>query len=149
MGDDRQDVQESEKSYQKKTYTLFGIWLFALAAAVTMQSVMPFQIAGLGTVKSLGIILYVMLDILFLIICATQSVYWINAVTYEEAKAAAKAARIKYAGRQLVVFLAATALYLTYCFVPGLFRTYSKMQDSAVMCGILCIAAIRSIRIRL
>lgn len=142
-------AQKSEKDYQKKTYTLFTIWLLILAAAVTAASVSPFRIAGLGAMKSLGVVLYVMLDILFLIIYATQSVYWTGTVTYEEAEAATKTARKRYAVRHFAVFFAATAVFLAYCFVPKLFRTYSMMQDLIVMCGILCIAVITTIRIRL
>ena len=142
-------AQKSETDCQKKTDKLFMIWLFLLAAVVTVGCISPFRIAGLGTMKSLGVVLYVMLDILFLIIYATQSVYWTGAVTYEEAKAATKTERKKYAGRHFAVFFAATAVYLAYCFVPGLFRTYSMMRDVIAMSGILCIAVMTAVRIRL
>lgn len=149
MAKNKEELLKQKKAYPKQSYTIFTGWLLTLTAVAAADSVSPRRIAGLDSMKSFGLILYVMLDILFLIIYATQRIYWIDGVTYERASSSTEAGRKRYALCHFAIFLTATAVYLIYCFVPELFRTYTMTQDLVVMCGILCIAATAAGRIGL
>lgn len=138
-----------KKPYDTASYVLFDIWLLLLGILLLPGSFGMLRLAGQGPVRSFGIVLYGMLDILFMIIYATKNVYWMNKITYEQAQKVSAKERRRYARRQLFIFLACTILYFIYCFVPGIFQTYSTVQDSFVMSGILCMAVLAASRIRL
>lgn len=134
---------------QKKSYTLFIIWLSAFAVLLTAGAIHKPNIAGLGTVKSISILMYVMLDILLFLVCVTGRVYWMPGVSYEESSDAGVAARKKYAFCHLCIFLGATALYLAYCFGLAPMYPSGAFRDSLTAGAIVCIASVCTSRIRL
>ena len=136
--------------YQKKSYTLFRLWLLLLTAVILFYMYggrAYFPMIGAG--KNLGVIVLVFLDLLFVMILATQSVYWISGVTYEEAEEAGVSARRRFALRHLLIFLAATVLFLIYCFgMKGVFMP-DQTRDALAAGGAVCVAAAASSRLRL
>lgn len=143
-------MERREAQYQKKSYALFWAWLVLLVA------VMIFYIYGgrgyfplIGAGKNLGIVVLVFLDLLFVIILATQSVYWISGVTYEEAAAAGVSARRRFALWHLLIFLAATILFLIYCFGMKGILAPDQTRDALVAGGAVCAAVVASSRVRL
>lgn len=138
-----------EETYQKKSYTLFLIWLIIFVAASVLCVKAEPDFAHLGTDRTFLFLLYVMLDLLFLLITLTQSIYWISGTSYEEAASAGPKTRRSYALRHLFVFLAATALFLIYCYVPAFSAPGASIQDSLVAGGIVCAAAVATMRIHL
>ena len=132
-----------------KSYALFGVWLAFFAAVLGVYAVCEPQLPGLGTVKTLCLLVCVLLDLLFLLICATQSIYWINGVTYEEARQAEPSARRRCAYRHLRIFLAATAGYALYCIAAVQLGWITPIRDALVAGGLVCAAAVAALRIRL
>ena len=136
--------------YQKKTYTLFWIWL-ALLVAVCLFYIYGgrqyFPVIGSG--KNLGIIVLLFLDLLFVMILVTQSVYWISGVTYEKAAEAGTHARRRFALWHLLIFLVATVLFLIYCFGMKGILVPDRTRDALVAGGMVCVAGIASSRVRL
>ena len=141
----KMDVQ-----YQKKSYTLFWVWLILLAAAMLFYMYGGRQYFPLiGSGKHLGIIVLVFLDLLFALMLATQSVYWIGGVTYEAAAEAGASARRRFALRHLLIFLAATALFLFYCFGMKGWIVPDRTRDALVAGGMVCVAGAASSKVRL
>lgn len=138
-----------ETEYQKKSYKLFLVWVAALFVVLFWGAVKEINIGGIGVTKTNSLLACVMIDVLFLLIYLTQSIYWINGVTYEEAAQADAAARKRYAWRHLITFLAATAAYLIYCIAIADIVKLGSIGDSLVAGGMLCVAAITTIRIHL
>ena len=139
-----------KEQYQKKTYSLFWIWLALLVAVCLFYMYggrQYFPVIGSG--KNLGIIVLVFLDLLFVIILATQSVYWISGVTYEKAAEAGAHARRRFALWHLVIFLVATVLFLIYCFGMKGILMPDRTRDALVAGGAVCAAVVASSRIRL
>ncbi len=136
--------------YQKKTYTLFWVWLALLVAVCLFYMYggrQYFPMIGAG--KNLGIIVLVFLDLFFAMIMATQSVYWISGVTYEAAAEAGASARRRFALWHLVIFLVATILFLVYCFgIKGILMP-DRTRDALVAGGMVCAAVVASSRVRL
>lgn len=137
------------QDYQKKSYALFWAWMALFIAVALFFVFYTERFPHIGDGKNMGILTLVMLDLLFLLILATQSVYWISGITYEEAAQAGPGARRRCALRHLLLFLAATLLFLVYCFgMDGLLRP-DGTRDALVAGGVVCTAAVVSSRIRL
>lgn len=130
------------EQYQKKSYALFLIWLSVFAAVLIIGAIRRPDIAGLGAVKTINLLMYAMMDILLLLVCVTGSVYWLAGISYEAAAEAGAAARKKYAICHLCIFLSATAVYLAYCFGLAPMYPSGAYRDSMAAGGILCIASV-------
>lgn len=138
-----------EQQYQKKSYVLFWAWLTLFVAAMFFFLFGRRYFPVIGAGKNLGILMLAFLDVLFALMLITQSVYWLGGVSYEAAAKAGTEARRRYAFRNLVIFLAATALFLFYCFgMKNLLRP-DATRDSLVAGGVVCAAAMVSSRLRL
>lgn len=138
-----------EPHYQKKTYKLFGVWLTAFAVVLIAGAVYTPNIAGLGTIKSISILLYGMLDLLFVLIYLTQSIYWVAGVSFEEASEAGAKARRRFALRHLLLFLGATAVYFVYCFAAAPRWRLGAYWDSIIAGAVVCAAALLGDRLQL
>lgn len=137
-------------AYQKKSYTLFWAWLILLAAVIIFyiyggRRYFPMISAG----KNLGIVALVFLDLFFAMMLATQSIYWLGGVSYEEAAEAGTSARRKYALWHLLIFLAVTVLFLVYCFGMKGILVPDQTRDALVAGGMVCLAVAVSSRVRL
>lgn len=127
--------------YAPESYGLFYIWLSFFASAAVFYCTNPTCIPYLNAGKTLGTGIFIMLDLLFGLIFVTRCVYWISGITYEQAKKAGTCARRRYAGLHLLVYAAATVLYLVYGF-GGVIRLGGVMQDSLAAGGLVCAAVL-------
>lgn len=128
------------QEYKKESYGLFRAWLLLLAALAAVFSLFPGRFSPFGGARTIGIMVMCMLDLLFVLIVLTQSVYWLDGVSYEQAARAGASARRRYALWHLLIFLLATVLYLTYCFWPQAIWNTSSLNDSMTS-GVLIAAA--------
>lgn len=135
--------------YQKKSYKLFVLWLILLFVVLLAVSYFEIGVKSIGSGKAVGITLCLLLDLLFVLIFFTESIYWINGVTYEEAAQADQESRKRYAFRHLKVFLVATVVYLFYCFTLSPYFSLGIIWDSLMAGAIICIAALFTIKIHL
>lgn len=136
--------------YQKKTYALFWAWLALLVAVIVFYMYGGrgyFPLIGAG--KNLGIVVLLFLDLLFVIILATQNVYWISGVSYEAAAEAGEQARRRFALWHLLIFAVATILFLIYCFGMKGILLPDQTRDALVAGGAVCAAVVASSRVRL
>ena len=138
-----------EHDYQKKTYKLLVAWMI-LVAALTVFYICrkPWQTV-IGPGKATGLLLLCMMDLLFLVIYFTESVYWVSGISYEEAARAGRRARKQFARKHLVIFLLMTFCLILYCIVSEHFRIGSTIRDALVSSGMLCAAVLFTGKIRL
>lgn len=138
-----------DAQYQKKSYTLFRVWLAAFVAVMLFFVFHTEFFPPVSAGKNAGILALVFLDLLFLMVLTTQSIYWISGITYEEAARASADERRRYALLILVIFLAVTVIFLVYCFgMKGILKP-DYTRDSLVAGGAVCLAAVTSSRVRL
>lgn len=142
------DGRGEEKVYGKKSYVLFAVWLVLYTAALAVYSCYPGCFTLLGAGKAVGLLGLVALDLLFLLIYLTESVYWISPVTYEEAASAGSRARKQFALRHLVIFLAMTVLFLLYCFWLPRYQYTTSTWDSIAAGVMVCTGALASGKVR-
>lgn len=145
----REQETEMEQNYQKKSYTLFFVWLLIFGIVLAGYSVFPNCSPVRGTGKSAGILIFIMLDLLYILICITQSIYWPGKITYEEAAAAGASARRRFALSHLLVFLAGTAIELIYCFGLESVMGTGAVRDSIVSAALVAATALCAAHIRL
>ena len=138
-----------EHDYQKKSYKLFAVWML-LVAALTVFYIYkkPWQ-AVIGPGKATGILMFIMVDLLFMIIYFTESVYWVSGISYEDAAKAGRRARKQFAAKHLVVFLLMTFFLILYCAVSGNLWNGSTIRDALVSAALLCAAVLFTGKIRL
>lgn len=134
-----------EENY-KKSYALFILWIILYCAMMTLVCFIP--VGAEAMIKFLGVSLMVGLDLLFLLIYKTEYIYWINGVSYEEAKEAGSEQRKEYARRILKLFLIATLCFIGYVAV-GLYIGTSTALDTFVEIAVVVIPAFGMIRIKL
>ena len=137
--------------YQKKSYKLLIIYaiLFVfliIAGGYGLNLFLP------NLDKSIFIKIELMLiDIwlltLFYIMYKKESIYWINGITYNEAKNMTSEHRKKYALDHLIVFLKATIISFVYCIISYILD-FSSLIDIVVLALIIIIAAIKTIPIK-
>jgi hypothetical protein len=131
---------------KKKSYQLFFVWMLGYVIVLMAYALSGWN-APVGDGKVVGILTLAALDLLFLLIWATQRIYWISQVTYEAAEKAGPQARKRYALRHLAVFLVATVLYLIYCFAVPVKTTV--IWDSLIAGALVCVAVLATMRIHL
>lgn len=137
------------ETYQKESYTLFFMWLLLFGVLIVLYGLFPGRFGIVGTGKTMGLGLLIMLDLLFALMFVTQSVYWLGGVSYEEAARAGTGARRNYALRHLLVFLLATVAFMIYCFgLSSVLRT-TVTRDSLVSGAVICAAGYGASHIRL
>lgn len=136
-----------EKTCRKKTDRLFAVWLVVCAATMVWFAVYGAQFTYFSEAKLFCIVVYGLLDLLFLLASVTGRAYWISgSLDAETGDGGAKAGK-RYAVVQLLLFLCASALYLVYCFREQFwFRGPDSVRDSMAAAGILCAACAVSMK---
>ncbi len=139
-----------KKDHLKKSYKLFWAWTALFCIGLTVLSLQEPQPSYFGQMKTIGLVICLLLDLLFVLIYVTESVYWINGVTYEQAVQAGSQARRRYALRHLLCFLGATAVYILYCFLDKYYLHWGNdIRNALVAGGAVCIAALLTIPVKL
>lgn len=137
----------SDKPYNRsyKGIFLWIIFLFAAnSSAVTLSDLIPEEYSVYLTMSTT----IICIDFLLYIIYKTERIYWINGVSYDEAKKASSEERKVYAQRHLAAFFNATLLWFLYGIVKYLFSP-PLWWDIAVSMVIIIGAAISTIKIKL
>lgn len=138
-----------KEQYPEKSYKLFALWLLFFTVMAVALSLRPELLPGMNAGCSIGLMIFIGLDILFLIIYATESVYWISGTSYEMARKAGKKARKKYAAWHLFIFLGGTVCFFLYVFLLKLVIRTNVTVDAMTACVMICIAALLTIPLKL
>ncbi len=136
------------KSCLTESYTGFNIWLLCVVLLILACSLWPDKIIQKNQVQTVGMIILIMIDFLYLLILASQSIYWTGQVQYKEAAQADAGARRWYAMRLFLCFAAGTIVYLMYCCVPGS-PSGVPATDAVAAASCICIPAVITMRIKL
>ena len=133
-----------KKSY--KGLVLWGILLISssVTAAIIFDKILPEKYM-LYSSFSLTIIF---INILFYIIYKTEYIYWINGVTYEDARKATSEGRKEFAGKHLEKFVNATLMWGLYG-IAKYFFGINLIWDTFAFLMILIPSAISTVRIKL
>jgi len=131
----------------KKSYKGFVLWMigflaatFAVAFVPAEDEMMPMRLIMLVTVWAVAGMAF--------IIWRTESVYWYNGTSYEDAVAAGQERRKEFAWKHLVVF-ARFALMATAVSVVMMLLGWSAWIDFAFATVGLCVAAFMTVPIKL
>ena len=137
------DVMEYRKSYKA-----FVIWLVVYLAAMFSPMLLPKDTdAGLVmrlvfNLTSLGLV------VLMWIIWRTESVYWINGTTFEQARDAGSARRRAFALAHMKVFARFALGYAIFSIIMQL-QNVGFVADIVAFCVGLIASALLTLRIRL
>lgn len=131
----------------KKSYRGFVLWLLGFMAAAFSPLLLPTDDAGLlirlvQNLTSIGLV------ILAWIILRTESVYWINGTTFEQARDAGSERRRAYASAHLRVFARFAAGYFLFSAFMQ-WRHFSYTIDIIVFTVGIIVTAVSTIRIKL
>lgn len=140
---------EQERLYQR-TYRLLVLWIVAL---VPFMLLLGFGLEQIGLpehilAKPLLWLVTLWLVGLFYIIYSTQTIYWINGISYQEAKEAGEDRRRAFALLHLNTFAKAGLLYSVYTLL-SLVLVLSVWADTGVFLVLMVGAAIRTIPYKL
>lgn len=140
---------EQEHSY-RKTYTLLVLWIVGLLPSLLLFGFSMEQI-GISEdilVKPLLWLISLWLVGLFRVIYRTQNIYWINGISYKQAKEAGEERRKAFALRHLNAFARVGMLYTLYIIGSFVF-TLPVWADIGVFMALMIGAAIRTIPFKL
>ena len=137
--------------YQKKSYKLFVLWIvflfvLLLGGGYLISEFYP-NISSSILIKVEMMLINIALLVLFYIIYKTESIYWINGMSYNEAKSMSSDKRKKYAWEHLIMFLQGAIISLMYCII-SYFIYISAPIDIIILTIIVIVSAIRTIPIK-
>lgn len=137
--------------YQKKSYKLFILWivfLFVLlmAGGYLISEFYP-NISSSILVKVEIMLINIALLVLFYIMYKTESIYWINGMSYNNAKSMSSEKRKKYAWEHLIMFLQGSIISLIYCII-SYFINIPAPIDIIILTIVIIVSAIRTIPIK-
>ena len=132
----------------RKSYKAFVLWLVVYMAAMFSPVLLP-KDTDAGLVMRLVFNLTSMgLVVLMWIIWRTESVYWINGTTYEQARDAGSARRREFAAAHMKVFSLFALGYAIFSVIMQL-QSVGFVADIVVFCVGLIAAALSTLRIKL
>lgn len=131
----------------KKSYKGFVLWMIGYVVALLALAFMPAADEGLVMRYTMLVTVWAVAGMAF-IIWRTESVYWYNGTTYEEAVAAGRERRKEFARRHLVIF-ARFALMATAVSCLTLLLGWSAWIDFAFATVGLCVACCMTVPIKL
>ena len=129
-----------KEEYQKESYCIFYGWLILAALALLIYAVLEDMHSFSDSAVHIGVICFVLLDLLFCLILIKDSIYWMAGISYETAKNAGRAKRRKWELIHFVLFLTATAAYLYYCYGQHVVRMSGSIIDSMAAAALICAA---------
>ena len=131
----------------KKSYKGFILWMIGFLAATFAVAFIPSEDEMLPMRLIMLVMAWGMADLSWLI-WRTESVYWYNGTSYEDAVAAGSERRKEFARRHLLIFLR-FALLMTAVSILMTLLCWSAWIDFAVGAVGLVVTAIRTVRIKL
>lgn len=129
-----------KEEYQKESYRIFYGWLILAALVLLSYVVFEDMHSFTDCAVHIGVICFVLFDLLFGLIVIKDSIYWIAGISYETAKNAGRVKRRKWEMIHFVLFLAATAAYLYYCYGQHAVRVSGSITDSMAAAALICVA---------
>lgn len=131
----------------KKSYTGFAVWLIGFCVVVVGVCFLPnlstqLTLAVVDNASTIGIF------ILTLLIYQTESVYWYNGTSYEDAKAAGSERRKAFAMAHMKRFGYFALAFLAYT-VVSLMLGIPYGFDIVIACVGILIAALSTLKIKL
>ena len=145
--------------YQRKSYKKFVLYMIFFIVLYTAQiylipKIFP-DISNPTFTRIVAFSANVLLLLLFYIIYKTESIYWINGMSYEEAKSMSSVQRKKYAWEHFIKFFQGAVIYFIYCIISYLLKDINSLDfigtslfGSAFALLIIIISAIRTIPIK-
>lgn len=136
--------------YQKKSYKLLILWfafLFILLTSVNLIQVIYPDISTSIFIKILMMLLNVALLVLFYLIYKTESIYWINGMSYDKAKSMNSEQRKKYAWDHLIIFFQAFIVSFIYCIISYVLK-FPMAIDIIIIPLVIVISAFRTVGIK-
>lgn len=130
-------------------HRLFFGWQILSAALLGVSAWTGVGVWGIRPGRFFSLLLFLLLDVLWLIVCVTLRTDWIGTAAGEAVETSSPAVRRRYALFHLLLFLAATAAQMCYCFSSLSFMNNSLVQDSVVSAALFCVAALAAEKIRL
>lgn len=133
------------QKYQKESYHLFYIWLCCAFLVLAGYIGVEDRYSLSNAVVHIGLISFGLLELLFLLIIVTDSVYWIYGISYEWAASAGKKARKTCEWMHFGIFSAAFLVYLLYCYGPQIIQVRGNWYDAMIAAALIGIAGYISI----
>lgn len=138
-----------ENEYKKKSYKLlcllFGGFVVSLVLWVMVASRLSL---GTAATRGIGLLLVIFMPTLMYVIYKTERIYWINSVTYEEARAATSEQRKKFALSHLKIFATVGIICVAVSIICS-FASINGIVDFIFCILMVPVAAIRTIPIKL
>ena len=131
----------------KKSYKGFVWWMIGFLAAIFAVAFIPAQDEMMPMRLIMLVMAWGVASMAFLI-WKTESVYWYNGTSYEDAVAAGQERRKEFAWRHLVIF-ARFALMATAVSVATMLLGWSAWIDFAFATVGLCVAGFMTVPIKL
>lgn len=131
----------------KKSYTGFVVWFIGFCVVVVGACFLP----NLGTQLTLAVVdnaSTIGIFILTLLIYQTESVYWYNGTSYEDAKAVGSERRKAFALAHMKRFGYLALIFLAYS-VVSLMVGIPYGFDVAIACAGILIVALSTIKLKL
>ena len=104
----------------KKSYK--GLWLWLVVYCIGFLPIIFARTDGRTATRLTLLYTAIMMNILMLIIEKTDSVYWINGVTFEVAEKAGYEKRMEFANAHLKTFTRFTVFYLVFTLICHLLK---------------------------
>lgn len=144
--------ENEDKKELIKSYKLLALWfaLFFIFASIFITLLIIVDLNVSIKVITLFWLYFTNLFLisLFLMIYKTERVYYINYITFKEAKEATSEERRAFVYSHLKVFSIATLVFIIYSIISFIFQ-YHTWMDIAAWSAILIISAIRTIPFKL
>ncbi len=135
-----------------KSYKLLALWLILYVVIAVLFAILLVLIDVNISSKALTIFWFYFTSIFLIsfhfMIYKTERIYYINYISYKEAREATSEERRDFAYRHLVIFCIATIIFITYSIFSFIFRLPTAM-DIGAWAIIIIFSAIRTIPIKL
>lgn len=128
-----------------KTYTLLVLWMIGLLPFVLLLGLGMEQIGVPEAVFAKLLLWLVIFWVvgLFYTIYQTQNIYWINGISYRQAKEAGEERRRAFALKHLMIFIKVGGAFTVYTPISAAF-SLPVWADAGVFVGLMLYAAIKT-----
>ncbi|NBG88228.1 hypothetical protein [Isachenkonia alkalipeptolytica] len=144
--------KNDDKHQLEKSYKLLILWLVSLFIFAGLFNTLLTRIGFQLSSKMTTIFWLYFTNLYFIsilgMIYKTERVYYINYITYKEARDATGEERRAFAYKHLRVFIVAAIAFLFYS-IPSLILQFPRGLDIGVFMGIMIVVAIRTVPFKL
>lgn len=138
-----------DHEYKAKSYKLLTLFMVGFVASLILLVMVASKLSlGTAAMRGVSLLLVIFMPILMYVIYKTERIYWINGVTYEEAKSATSEQRRKYAMAHLKIFTITGIICVTFSIIC-LLANINSFVDFIFCILMVPVAGIRTIPIKL